>query len=257
MQTIRLALLLSPMICAALAPTAMAETLVVDCGSGPYTTIQAAINAANPGDEVLVMPCVYNEAITFKGPDYPVTVRSYAGAAQTTIDPNDPNSGAVRCVLGETSATRLIGFTITGVHDNDDGGGMYNENSSPTVVNCIFFQNIGAADGAGMYNLSSSPTVVNCAFIGNRVTVGNTHGGGMLNNVGSAPLVVNCTFSGNSVPNGYGGGICNFVGSTPTLVNCVLWGNAVAGSTDETAQIYDDGSSATTLKSLSHNLCCP
>lgn len=281
MQTIRLALLLSPMICAALAPTAMAETLVVDCVSGPYTTIQAAIIAANPGDEVLVMPCVYHEAIDFLGKA--ITVRSYAGAAQTTIDGSGQSSATVRCVLGETNATRLIGFTITGLHNNDDGGGMYNEYSDPTVINCVFFGNIGAPDGAGMFNLSSSPTVANCAFIGNSVTLGvsrggggmhnhtdsaplvvnclfsgNTVGGGSINNDGgamlnaaSSPTVVNCTFSGNSVTGGgspHGGGIANVLGSTPTVINCVLWNNAVADSTDETAQIYHDGSSATTLK---------
>jgi hypothetical protein len=43
----------------------------------------------------------------------------------------------------------------------------------------------------------------------------------------------------------HGGGIANLSGSSPTVVNCILWGNSVAGSTDETAQIY--GSGATTV----------
>jgi len=251
MRTIQLTLLLPPMICAAVAPSAVAVTLVVDCVSGPYHTIQDAIDVANPGDEVLVMPCIYHEAINFLDKD--ITVRSHAGPARTTIDASDPNSPSpvVTCAGGQSQAARLIGFTITGAHNNDDGGGMYNQDSNPLVLNCIFFENIGPADGAGMYNLRSSPTVVNCAFIGNSVTGGITQvGGGMVNIDGSNPLVINCTFSGNSVTGGtnsYGGGIANLNGSTPIIVNCVIWGNTVVGSSDEIAQVYDDPSSATTI----------
>lgn len=40
-----------------LAPTAEAAILEVDCNSGPYLTIQAAINASSPGDVVVVHQC--------------------------------------------------------------------------------------------------------------------------------------------------------------------------------------------------------
>src|SRR5438552_2786308 len=72
-----------------------------------------------------------------------------------------------------------------------NGGGMYNDHSSPTVTNCMFTGNSGYS-GGGMYNDHSSPTVTNCTFSGN-----SGDGGGMLNASGS-PTVINCTFSGNS-----------------------------------------------------------
>ena len=147
----------------------------------------------------------------------------------------------------------LDGFTIShgfanGTYPNNEGGGMYNENGSPTVTNCTFSAN-WAGDGGGMYNNNSSPTVTNCTFRGNDAingggiysyndsspTVTNSifsgnHAmcGGGLENWNSDATLVNCTFSGNSADY-YGGGInhlCDIGWSnTVTLTNCVLWGN--------------------------------
>lgn len=51
---------------ATLAPAAASTTLVV--GPGGFTTIQAAVNAAQPGDTVLVKPGVYPEAVLVATP---------------------------------------------------------------------------------------------------------------------------------------------------------------------------------------------
>ncbi len=146
----------------------------------------------------------------------------------TTLSGNDVN---LHVVTGGSEATpddtRLDGFTVTGGNANNaehiesglQGGGMYNNNSSPTVANCIFSGNTAYySDGGGMYNNNSNPTVTNCTFSGNTA---DNDGGGMYNN-NSSPKVVNCTFSGNTASNG--GGMHND-NSSPTVANCTFSGN--------------------------------
>ena len=115
---------------------------------------------------------------------------------------------------GVDSTTVLDGFTITGGNANglfpdDEGGGMYNSGSSPTVRNCTFSGNAAADNGGGMSNDASSPTVTNCTFTGNTAA---DNGGGMSNSL-SSPTVTNCTFSGNTAATD-GGGMFNGSGSS-------------------------------------------
>jgi len=51
-------------------------------------------------------------------------------------------------------------------YDTSAGGAMYNEASSPDIVNCVFWRNV-AQDGAGLYNVESDPGVTNCTFTQN------------------------------------------------------------------------------------------
>jgi hypothetical protein len=118
----------------------------------------------------------------------------------------------------------LQGFTVTGGFTYGDGGGMYNEYSSPTVTNCIFSGNTATYGGGGMFNGSSSPTLINCTFAEN---VADEAGGGMWNFAWCSPKVINCTFIGNTV-NGFGGGIGNKHGGDPEVTNCTFVGNSAA-----------------------------
>ena len=104
------------------------------------------------------------------------------------------------------------------------GGGMYNDNGSPTLTNCIFYGN-SAHFGGGMGNRSSSsPTLTNCTFSGNSARLSGGQGGGMAN-WSSSPTLTNCTFSSNSA--GWdGGGMWNYNSSNPTLTNCLFIGNS-------------------------------
>ncbi len=81
---------------------------------------------------------------------------------------------------GTNSTAVLDGFIITAGQANgntgNDGGGMYNYDSSPTLTNVTFSGN-SAPYGGGMYNYNSSPTLTNVTFSGNSAT----EGGGMLN----------------------------------------------------------------------------
>ena len=192
-----------------------------------FADIQAAINDPNTvaGDEIVVAPGHYllTATIDFKGKA--ITLRSFSGNPNDTIlDGQNNIFHVIQCVNGETSITILQGFTITGGNANGNtyphylGGGMLNNNSSPTVVDCIFISN-SAAGGGGMDNLRGSPKIINCTFSGNEAN----HGGGMRNYSADSTLV-NCRFIGNSVTNG-GGGVYNRRASNPIITNCIFSGN--------------------------------
>ncbi len=150
-----------------------------------------------------------------------------------SITNNTENAYHVMITEGLTTATQIEGFLITGGHANDfvlvsysgetfyhdSGAGMYNDTSSPSIVNTVFSGNT-AYNGAGMYNETSSPSIVNTVFSGNHAQLG----GGVYNNNGSHPNIVNSTFSGNLATN-TGGGIRNNHTSSPTIYNSVFYGN--------------------------------
>lgn len=151
------------------------------------------------------------------------------------LSSREDNSFHVVYSNGMDKSAVLDGFTITGGNadgdtaDNRRGGGMYNNQSSPTVRNCTFSQNnatsqSGITGGGGMYNyFASSPTVTNCTFSQNRATGNNCHGGGMYNHHLSNPTVIGCTFSGNIVTgNSKGGGMYNGDSSKPEVTHCTF-----------------------------------
>ncbi|TDJ58375.1 MAG: hypothetical protein E2O40_01570 [Planctomycetota bacterium] len=239
---------------AVVSSTAHADVLFVDNCTGPgggtdgvsFSSIQAAIDAAVDGDEVVVAPCTYFENINFLGKA--ICLRSSNGSEVTTIDALGMGR-VVTCISGEGPDTILDGFTITGGNTGGLGGGMLNQGSSPTLTNCnftgnqacpisgagggmanlngsptvtdcAFTDNLAGLFGGGMVNFNSSPTVTNCTFSGN---TSNNKGGGMTNGSGSA-VVTDCTFTGNTALGG-GGGMSNGAGSSPILTNCILDGN--------------------------------
>ncbi|UCC31161.1 MAG: right-handed parallel beta-helix repeat-containing protein [Phycisphaerales bacterium] len=149
------------------------------------------------------------------------------GVINISYDLKRDNSYHVVTGSGTDATAVLDGFTITGGNADGTsstdyrGGGMINEEASPTVTNCTFAGNT-ARLGGGMYNQeSSSPTVTNCTFAGNT----GVYGGGMFNEEAS-PTVTNCTFAGNTGENG--GGMSNIFGSSPKVTNCTFAGNTGA-----------------------------
>ncbi|QKZ14738.1 putative Ig domain-containing protein [Spirosoma sp. KUDC1026] len=139
------------------------------------------------------------------------------------IGNRDDNSYHVIINRSLNSTAVLDGFLISEGNANgitgiaNTGGGMYNNNSSPTLTNCSFQTNSGEV--GGMFNISnSSPTLTNCSFQANS-------GGGMYNINSSSPKLINCSFQANS-----GEGMYNFNSSSPSLTNCSFQGNRTSSS---------------------------
>ncbi|MCL2131578.1 MAG: T9SS type A sorting domain-containing protein, partial [Lentimicrobiaceae bacterium] len=105
------------------------------------------------------------------------------------------------------------------------GGGMYNEESSPTLDNVTLLTN-KAQQGGGMYNYASSPAVTN-SFISNNTA--QESGGGIYNEKSSLSLS-GVTINGNQAQNLYGGGIYNDWSSSLEFENGIIRSNeALAG----------------------------
>jgi hypothetical protein len=193
----------------------------------PFCSIRNALQVAADTDEIVVAAGTYIETVDFGGKA--VTLRSADGPEVTIIDAHGVGTVVV-CVSAEGPDTVLQGFTITGGSGAPGaGGGMHNQQSNPTVINCRFVDNSAATMGGGMYNYDASPTVIDCAFSGNSAA---WSGGGMANeglNEPSSPTVIGCTFSGNTADDG--GGMTNLNDAAPTLIGCAFIDNValVAG----------------------------
>lgn len=197
----------------------------------PYTTIQSAIDAAVPGDTILVAPGQYFENIDFGGLTN-VTVRSDSNgqpaAATTIIDGNIPigRKSVVTFSNGEDRTTVLDSFTIQngiGTTVNNPaprslcGGGILIKNSEPTIQNCIIKHNVlnnntDPVYGAGICVIRTErylagPKIENCTIREN-----------------SAGLIVGAT----NVPGSKGGGIACRFGKT-VISNCTISENTALG----------------------------
>ncbi|HWQ92425.1 MAG TPA: choice-of-anchor Q domain-containing protein, partial [Clostridia bacterium] len=208
------------------------------------TNIQDAIDAAAPGDQVLVTDGVYQfgSGLAADGTTNrvaitkPVSVESLNGSAATVI-----NGGkTMRCAYLANGAA-LSGFSlINGTAVN--GGGAYCASTNAQLFDCLVTANAGKY-GGGVY----SGTLSNCTVSSNSVGFGGS-GGGTYD-----ATLVNSTIQGNStlVNGGSGAGAaggylsgcvinentCNGTGATvgggvsgAVLTDCTLSGNRVTGA---------------------------
>jgi hypothetical protein len=180
-----------------------------------FVTIQGAIDAATPGDTVLLSDGVYfgpgNRDLDFGG--RAIVLRSENGASATTIDCQataDDRHRAIRLHAGEGPGTVIEGLTFTGGFAPADG---------------LFGESFG---GAVLVDSGSAPRITGCIF---RRNVARHLGGGLAVAHGSAPEVVACTFGADSClyhPSTTGGGWGGGAGvwqSTATFSDCIFRDN--------------------------------
>jgi len=157
----------------------------------------------------------------------------------STVTGNTTN--AYHVVTGADQAT-LDGFTVTaGYGSADDGGGVYHQQGTLTLINCTFSGN-HAVYGGAIANRSATLILTNCTLSANSAT---EQGGGLYNRSEIFSLTMtNCVLSGNSADR-EGGGINNRSGIL-SLTNCTLAGNS--GRTG--GGIYIGGGSAEVANSV-------
>jgi len=129
----------------------------------PFDNIQAGIDAAIDGDEILLLDGVFtgpgNRSIDYVGKD--VLVRSQNGAASCTVDLEDLYQGFL-LRSGETPAARLEGVTITrGFASN--GGAIFVSSSGATIVDCAITSCRATGNGGGIYAAGSGVVIGNTA----------------------------------------------------------------------------------------------
>jgi predicted outer membrane repeat protein len=158
--------------------------------------------------------------------------QSYLAGNRGRVITNDDN--------GLTNTDIIDGFTIGNcvVDYHLTGGGIYNKNSSPAIVNCII-ENIdldiyptqnSPTYGSGIYNNNSNPVLINCIIRNNSV------------GVKKSPYNTQSHFFG------YGAAMYNINYSMPKLYNCTITNNSTRTfNWDNAPAIVNDSNSATSL----------
>ena len=206
---------------ALLAPaSAQAATLDV-CASGcSYASIQAAVNAAAPGDVIDVQAGTYGRVAVSAGQDLTIE-----GHGQVTIDAGTAKS-AVKVKAG--AHLLLSGVTVTGVSGATKNAAIINEGELD--LDTVFVSNNDAMFGA-IRNTGTLTMTDHCVVISNAST---SYFAGGINNVGGIVDIELTTIFGNSGYNG--GGASNLSGgemhiqSTSIQANDAYLGGGVHNS---------------------------
>jgi type IX secretion system substrate protein len=173
-------------------------------------TIQAGIDSASTGDTVLVQPGLYNENIYFNGKNISVgslylMSNDTSFISQTIIDGNNLSSSVVWFFNGVDSSAVLIGFTLQGGYGQphptgfySSGGGIYCNNSGPTLKKLIIRNNTRCSDGGGIFYQNSIVRLYDSIINDNHVHgfLGGVGGGTFLSN--SSGIIKNVIFKNNS-----------------------------------------------------------
>jgi autotransporter-associated beta strand protein/predicted outer membrane repeat protein len=146
---------------------------------------------------------------------YPTILSGDIGTLGFTGD----NSYNVVTGSGTNSTAALDGVTIAdGNAGSDGGGGLYDYDGSPTIVNCTITECAGYY-GGGMMNYDSSPTLINCVF----GDCSAYEGGGMYSEF-DEPKLTNCLFTNDTATEG-GGGVYTVAGGL-ALTDCTFISNS-------------------------------
>ena len=153
---------------ASLKPT---PEFIVDQSSGPYWSIQDAINAVTQDYQIIkVNPGAYSGNITIS--THKILLISASGAASTIISGYGYGCGSVISVNNDSAVN---GFTVTnGSADQWDGtpgsgGGILIQGGSPRFTNCVIRGN-NASAGAAVYSSGNAPVFLNCTIANNTIT---------------------------------------------------------------------------------------
>lgn len=208
-----------------------------------FPTIQAAVDAANPGDVIELGACTFNEwGFTLAGRN--LTIRGQ-GRDQTIIDggyggrvfslENDDSSFEDLTIQRGLATSANGGGAVQVSHSCEpvfrrvdfrecDGGGQANATvdcagsfSSLTFDSCRFLDNVGGWNSSTAAGFSDW-VFVNCLFAGNS-------GGGYTTRFYDSAQLVNCTFVNNSDGTAVGQS-----SATVTVQNCVFDGANPNGS---------------------------
>lgn len=187
-----------------------------DCGDSMIADSVFESNTAQTGGGGAIM--INNSTVTISGCTFRENISRGGGGVLSS------NSDLVirDCLFEKNEVTYITGYARGG---GLTIGGLEND---ITVENCRFIENRATDYGGGIYNANSSPYIIDCVFENNSTSFLG-YGGGMYNYGDSSiyeeipvPNIVNCTFNANTSPNG--GAICND-DSGLQIVNCTIYGN--------------------------------
>jgi hypothetical protein len=199
-------------------------------------TIQAGIDSASVGDDVLVASGTYFEHNIDLSK--PIVLHSVAGAASTIIDGN-----AVSSVIDAhdvPDGCTIEGFTIrAGRSDTWNGGGGIVLDSARATVSACVIEECEAANGGGISALDAFLTIEDCRFEDNESGAGgaivafeNATAGTELH-ISNTQFLNNYASSGGLGPS-TGGAIAASVARI-TITDCLFAGNGLGPHPDGAA----------------------
>lgn len=179
---------------------------------GDYPAIQDAIDAAVPGDSVLVADGTWSGSgnVNLHPDGKNLTIRSASGDPELCIIDGEGTGQGFICSSNETRDTVIKGFT------------MYRCGRDP---------NLGPVTGAGIYCKSASPTITLCRFVDGDAAWSYSgpgsgsygSGGGIACIEGGAPDISECEFV-NCVA-GESGGALYVDTANPVISGCTFTNN--------------------------------
>ena len=209
----------------------------LQAGDFPFASVQAAIDAASPGDVIDVPAGVWVGDVDFGGKA--VTVR---GAGVHTVLQGTGSGPVVTFQSGEGSDSVLDSVTVTGGRASS-GGGVLIDGASPTLVRCTIVGNRAMSSGSGIQVRGGGTPLIfnNVVSFNGRDGPGDPHG---IQVSSSAPALVNNTIVRND-----SNGIF-LSGDAPATVvgNLIAWNGSRVGGTARGRGICDFSGGQSTLR---------
>lgn len=180
-------------------------------------TIQAGIDSAQAGDDVLVAPGTYREhTIEIREA---IWVHSESGPASAIVD--GEGLGSVFDIVDVTDGCKVEGFTIRGGNNDEGGGGVACRGSLVTIRDCIIESCEAFSGGGGILVLDSNALVDGCTIADNDAAIGG--GVAATGDASTSLTVLNSQIVRNDAYSGPGGGISS---TRETVVrDCLFVGN--------------------------------
>jgi len=240
---------ISAAVLAAASLTARTDAATIDAAIikvVPGQSIQAAIDGAADGDAIVVAAGVYDEDLDFLGKAISVT-----GAGPSSVLHGTGTGPVVTFASGETTASVLDSFLITG-GNAAEGGGIYIDGGSPTIVRNVIADNRAADRGSAVFLAASQAELYNNLIVFNGTSGGDPHSveimgdadpvivnntiakgdsNGLIVRPGAAPLIMNNIIANNGAKidrERRGRGICDFSGGTAAIHYNLFHRNRVA-----------------------------
>jgi len=207
-------------ICLIAALITASASAVVNYVPDDYPNIQAAIDACQDYDAVIIAPGTYsgtgNCNLRFNGKAITVSGTNVSGENATVIDCMGRARGFL-FFIGEDANSKITTLTIKNGYGFSGGAVYCYNNSSPTITNCTFTENSAIFGGAiACEHTNTKPKITNCTIKANSARFG----GGAIYCSAASPKISNCLIVENQAPQG--GAIYSHNVGSPVVAGCTI-----------------------------------